>query len=60
MRIARLSKLRVWEPEQGTSRPSRLQSRRTTPPYPQDQFALNRLRLKGQAAPAIWNAVLAA
>ena len=25
-----------------------------------DQFALNRLRLKGQAAPAIWNAVLAA
>ena len=25
-----------------------------------DQFALNRLHLKGQAAPAIWNAVLAA
>ncbi len=24
------------------------------------QFALDRLRLKGQAAPAIWNAVLAA
>ena len=25
----------------------------------EDRFALNRLRLKGQAAPAIWNAVLA-
>jgi transposase-like protein len=25
-----------------------------------DQFALNRLQIKGQAAPAIWNAVLAA
>jgi transposase-like protein len=25
-----------------------------------DQFALNQLQLKGQAAPAIWNAVLAA
>jgi transposase-like protein len=25
-----------------------------------DQFALSRLRIKGQAAPAIWNAVLAA
>jgi hypothetical protein len=25
-----------------------------------DQFALNRLRLKGPAAPAIWNAVLSA
>jgi hypothetical protein len=25
-----------------------------------DQSALNRLRIKGQAAPAIWNAVLAA
>jgi transposase-like protein len=25
-----------------------------------DQFAFNRLRLKGQAAPAIWNAALAA
>jgi transposase-like protein len=25
-----------------------------------NQFALSRLRIKGQAAPAIWNAVLAA
>jgi transposase-like protein len=25
-----------------------------------DQFALNRLQIKGQAAPAMWNAVLAA
>ena len=25
-----------------------------------NQFGLNRLRIKGQAAPAIWNAVLAA
>jgi hypothetical protein len=25
-----------------------------------NQFALNRLRIKDQAAPAIWNAVLAA
>jgi len=33
---------------------------RTTAPYPQGQFALGRLRLKGNAAPAIWNAVLAA
>ena len=27
---------------------------------PKGQFALHRLRLKDQAAPAIWNAVLAA
>jgi transposase-like protein len=29
-------------------------------PIHKDQFTLNRMQMKGQAAPAIWNAVLAA